>query len=98
MATWAVAKKEFRLLLRDRLSAVILLLMPLLFVLVLKLLLDEDRLRVTVVDLDEGDYYRLKQDDLTRVAAGTAGLLAPAGGASSWQTAGDSRRDISSPG
>jgi hypothetical protein len=88
MATWAVAKKEFRLLLRDRLSAVILLLMPLLFVLVLKLLLDEDRLRVTVVDLDEGEYYRLKPDDLTRAAAGTAGLLAPAGGASSWQAAG----------
>src|SRR5205823_3185674 len=88
MATWAVAKKEFRLLLRDRLSAVILLLMPLLFVLVLKLLLDEDRLRVTVVDLDKGDYYQLKPDDLTRAGAGTAGLFAPAGGASSWQTVG----------
>ncbi len=85
MAIWAVARKEFRLLLRDRLSAVILLVLPLLFIFILKLLLDEDRLRVSVVDLDEGDYYELKPDDLPRTAVGTAGLLAPGGGP--WQAA-----------
>jgi ABC-type Na+ efflux pump permease subunit len=61
MAVWALAKKEVRLLLRDRLAAVILLLMPLLFILILGLLLGEgfgqkpdERLRVSLVDLDRG--------------------------------------------
>src|SRR5437016_10416100 len=58
---WTLAKKEFRLLLRDRLSAAILLFMPLIFVLIHGLLLGEgfgqkpdDRLRVSLVDLDQG--------------------------------------------
>jgi ABC-type Na+ efflux pump permease subunit len=58
---WLLAEKEIRLLLRDRLAAVILLLMPLLFILVLGPLVGEgfgekpdDRLRVSLVDLDEG--------------------------------------------
>ena len=57
MVTWTVAKKEFRLLMRDRLSAGILLGMPLFFILVLGLLLGEgfgqktdDRLRVSLVN------------------------------------------------
>ncbi len=56
MAIWALAKKEIRLLLRDRMAAVILLGMPLLFILILGLLLGEPdkNLRVSLVDLDEG--------------------------------------------
>jgi linearmycin/streptolysin S transport system permease protein len=61
MVIWALAKKEFRLLSRDRLSAVILLGMPLLFILILGLLLGEgfgrkpdDRLRVSLVNEDRG--------------------------------------------
>ncbi|MFO0841218.1 MAG: ABC transporter permease [Gemmataceae bacterium] len=58
---WTLAKKELRLLLRDRLAAGLLLGMPLLFILVLGLLLGEgfgqkpdDTLRITIVDLDQG--------------------------------------------
>src|SRR5262245_63579364 len=60
-AIWTLAKKELRLLLRDRLAAGLLLGMPLLFILVLGLLLGEsfgqkadDTLRVSIVDLDQG--------------------------------------------
>jgi ABC-type multidrug transport system permease subunit len=60
-ATWTLAKKELRLLLRDPRAAVLLLGMPLLFILLLGLLVGEgfgqksdDRLRVSLVDLDEG--------------------------------------------
>src|SRR5437660_10749737 len=58
---WTLTKKELRLLVRDRLAALLLLAMPLLFILVLGLSLGEgfgqkpdDRLRVSLVDLDEG--------------------------------------------
>jgi ABC-2 type transport system permease protein len=58
---WTLAKKELRLLLRDRLAAGLLLGMPLLFILVLGLLLGEgfgqrpdDTLRISLVDLDRG--------------------------------------------
>jgi ABC-type Na+ efflux pump permease subunit len=61
MAVWTLAKKELRLLLRDRRAALILLALPLVFILVLGLLLGEsfgqkpdDRLRFSIVDLDEG--------------------------------------------
>ena len=61
MALGALVKKEFRLLARDRLSAGILLLMPLLCIAVLGLLLGEgfgqktdNRLRVSIVNLDRG--------------------------------------------
>src|SRR5438132_3017246 len=61
MAIWTLAWKEMRLLLRDRLAGFILLVLPLVFVLVLGLLLGEgfgqkpdDRLRVSIVDLDMG--------------------------------------------
>jgi ABC-type multidrug transport system permease subunit len=60
-AVWALARKELRLILRDRLAASLLLGMPLLFILVLGLLLGEnfgrkadDSLRISLVDLDEG--------------------------------------------
>src|SRR5262245_34605120 len=61
MAAWAIAKKELRLLLRDRLATLLLVGMPLVFILILGLLLGEgfgqkpdDRLRVSLVDLDMG--------------------------------------------
>ena len=41
MTMWTIAKKEFRLLLRDRRAALLLLAMPLLFILILGLLLGE---------------------------------------------------------
>jgi ABC-type multidrug transport system permease subunit len=60
-AIWILAKKELRLLLRDRLAAGLLVGMPLLFILVLGLLLGEsfgqkpdDTLRISIVDVDEG--------------------------------------------
>jgi ABC-2 type transport system permease protein len=59
---WTLATKEIRVLLRDRLAALILLALPLLFILVLGLLLGEgfgqkpdDLLLVSVVDLDQGN-------------------------------------------
>src|SRR6516162_9549259 len=58
---WILAKKDLRLLLRDRRAMVILLAMPLIFILVLGLSLGEgfgqkpdDRLRVSIVDEDVG--------------------------------------------
>src|SRR5262245_55190847 len=60
-AIWVLAKKELRLLLRDRMAAGLLVGMPLLFILVLGLLLGEsfgqkadDTLRISLVDLDQG--------------------------------------------
>ncbi len=61
MRIWILAKKDLRLLLRDRVAAVLLLGMPLLFILILGLLLGEsfgqkadDTLRISIVDLDRG--------------------------------------------
>jgi ABC-type Na+ efflux pump permease subunit len=61
MAIWSLAKKEFRLLVRDRRAVLLLLVMPLIFILILGLLLGEsfgqkpdDRTRVSIVDLDQG--------------------------------------------
>jgi ABC-type Na+ efflux pump permease subunit len=61
MPTLTLAAKDLRLLLRDARSAIILLLMPLLFVAVLGMSVGEgfgqkpdDRLRISVVNLDEG--------------------------------------------
>jgi ABC-2 type transport system permease protein len=83
-AVWALAKKDLRLLLRDRRAALLLLALPLLFILVLGLLLGEsfgqkgdDRVRVSIVDLDRGTglnpgepWSKVVQRDL----ADTAGL------------------------
>jgi ABC-type multidrug transport system permease subunit len=73
---WTLSKKEFRLLLRDPRAAVLLLGMPLLFILLLGLLVGEgfgqksdDRLRVTLLDLDEG----LPTEDARECAAWLAG-------------------------
>src|SRR5262245_31472736 len=62
MAIWTLAKKELRLLVRDRRALIILLAMPFIFILILGLSLGEgfgqkpdDRLRVSLVDLDRGD-------------------------------------------
>ncbi len=59
MLIWTLAKKDFRLLLRDPRAIVVLLAMPLIFILVLGVSLGEgfgqkpdDRLRISVVDLD----------------------------------------------
>jgi ABC-2 type transport system permease protein len=61
MPTWILIKKDLRLSWRDRRALVVLLLMPLLLVLVLGLSLGEgfgqkadDRLRISIVDLDAG--------------------------------------------
>ncbi len=61
MAIWTLAKKEFVLLLRDRLAALLLLVLPFLCILILGLLLGEgfwqkpdERLRISVVNLDQG--------------------------------------------
>ena len=61
MSTLTLAAKDFRLLRRDYRSAVILLTTPLVFVAVLSVVVGEgfgqkpdDRLRVSVVNLDEG--------------------------------------------
>src|SRR5688572_11794008 len=61
MPIWTIAKKELRLFLRDPRALIILLAMPVLFILVLGVSLGEgfgqkpdDRLRISLVDLDEG--------------------------------------------
>src|SRR5437667_4181580 len=61
MTFWILAKKELRLLLRDRRATVLLLAMPFLFILILGLLLGEsfgqkpdDRIRIMIVDRDRG--------------------------------------------
>ncbi len=58
---WTLARKDLALLLRDRRSALLLLVMPIIFILVLGMALGEtfgqkpdERLRITVVDLDAG--------------------------------------------
>src|SRR5262245_24432967 len=82
-AVLALARKELRLLLRDRTAAGLLLGMPLLFILVLGLLLGEgfgqkpdDRLRISLVDLDDGPCPIDDPALIPQGAASTAGLLA----------------------
>jgi ABC-type multidrug transport system permease subunit len=58
MVIWTLAKKDLRLLLGDRRAVVILLAMPILFILVLGVALGKDQLRITLVDLDEGEFSR----------------------------------------
>lgn len=58
MVIWTLAKKDLRLLLGDRRAVVILLAMPVLFILVLGVALGKDQLRITLVDLDQGDFAR----------------------------------------
>ena len=61
MRIWILAKKDLRLLVRDPRAVVVLLAMPFIFILVLGVSLGEgfgqkpdDRLRISVVDLDRG--------------------------------------------
>src|SRR5436190_3741449 len=90
----ALVKKEFRLLVRDRLSAGILIGMPLFFILVLGLLLGEgfgqkpdDRLRVSVVDLDEGPEGTIPPEELPTLVTRLTGLAATPAQAGPWQAA-----------
>jgi ABC-type multidrug transport system permease subunit len=85
MVVWTLAKKELRLLLRDPRAAVILLGMPLIFILILGLALGEgfgqkpdDRLRVTLVDLDQG--YTDPQPAAREATAWQAGGISAIGG------------------
>lgn len=58
MVIWTLAMKDLRLLLGDRRAVVILLAMPVLFILVLGVALGKDQLRISLVDMDQGDYIR----------------------------------------
>src|SRR5438128_5953931 len=73
---WTLAKKDLRLLLRDRRAVVILLAMPFIFIMVLGLALGEgfgqkpdERLRVSLVDLDHGDPKTMIQEAMSWCAA-----------------------------
>jgi ABC-type Na+ efflux pump permease subunit len=100
MPIWILAKKDLRLLLRDRRALIILLAMPFIFIVILGLLLGEgfgrrpdDRLRVSLVDLDRGDYFAL-------VREGVAGLSAAHGqalGAAALVAANDVTRPPAEP-
>jgi ABC-type Na+ efflux pump permease subunit len=75
MAVWTLAKKDLRLLVRDPKAAIILLAMPLIFILVLGLSLGQgfglkpdDRLRVSIVDLDRGDPRAIARQVCTPLA------------------------------
>jgi ABC-type Na+ efflux pump permease subunit len=91
-AIWVLAKKELRLLLRDRMAAGLLLFMPLLFILILGLLLGEsfgqkpdDALRISIVDLDEGPGVLLSPPLL--VHATVCGLMGASNGQGGWLAA-----------
>ncbi len=89
---WTLAKKDLRLLLRDPRALVILLIMPLLFIFILGISLGEgfgqkpeDRLRVSVVVLDEGvprffDRPALVRDAGSLLTLGFGGLNGAVGG------------------
>jgi hypothetical protein len=87
MLIWTLAKKDLRLLLRDPRAVVVLLAMPLIFILVLGVSLGEgfgqkpdDRLRISVVDLDKPFLDPVTKHELTwsktvaRDLAQTAGI------------------------
>jgi ABC-type Na+ efflux pump permease subunit len=78
---WTLAAKDLRLLLRDPKAAIILLAMPFVFILALGLLLGEgfgqkpdDRLRISLVDLDQG--YRSPRVRQAQVGEALAWLTA----------------------
>src|SRR5436305_7057369 len=82
----ALVQKEFRLLVRDRLSAVLLIVMPLVFILLLGLLLGEgfgqkpdNRLRISLVSEDLGYAPRRAAGLLQALpTSGVGGLLGAA--------------------
>src|ERR1041385_1235769 len=86
MVIWTLARKDLRLLVRDARALVILLVMPLIFVLVLGVSLGEgfgqkpaDRLRVTVLNLDEGLPRYFDRPAMVREAAGWWAVGTPTG-------------------
>ncbi|MCI0683600.1 MAG: ABC transporter permease [Gemmataceae bacterium] len=96
MVIWALAKKDLRLILRDARALIILLAMPVVFILVLGVSLGEgfgqkpaDRLRVSVLNLDEGlprhfDRPAMLREGMAWFAAlpngqGAAAVLGPCG-------------------
>lgn len=71
MLVWSLARKDLRLLLRDPRALVVLLAMPLIFILVLGVSLGEgfgqkpdDRLRISVVDLDKPFYDEVTKKEI----------------------------------
>jgi ABC-2 type transport system permease protein len=83
MATWTLAKKDLRLLVRDPRALVILLGMPFIFILVLGISLGEgfgqkpdDRLPVPIVDQDQGPWSKVVRDDLAHTAKIRVELIA----------------------
>jgi ABC-type Na+ efflux pump permease subunit len=87
MLVWSLARKDLRLLLRDPRAVVVLVAMPLIFILVLGVSLGEgfgqkpdDRLRISVVDLDKPFYDEVTKQDIAwsktvvRDLATTAGI------------------------
>src|ERR1700683_1046324 len=89
MVTWTLAKKNLRLLVRDPKASVILLAMPFIWMLVLGFTLGEgfgqkpdDRLRVSIVDLDQGQQPARFREAVAWLAAappaGPLGALTPA--------------------
>ena len=105
MPIWTLAIKELRLLSRDWLAAILLLLMPLLLILILGLLLGEGfgqkvdkRLRVAIVDQDQGFAERIPVRDALAwleivPSSGLEGLAAQVGGVSGFQVASDQLPD-----
>src|SRR5437016_3902420 len=87
MAIWTLVKKDLRLLLRDRRAAIILLAMPFIFMLILGISLGEgfgqkpdDRLRVSLVDLDHGQRPVVLREAATWMASNSsAGFLGELG-------------------
>jgi len=73
MPIWTLAKKDLRLLVRDARALIVLLLMPLIFILVLGISLGEgfgqkpeDRLKISVLVLDEGPTRFVERADMLR--------------------------------
>jgi len=95
-ATWTLAKKDLRLLVRDPRALVILLVMPFIFILVLGVSLGEgfgkpeaDKLRVSVLNLDEGVPRYFDQPVMIREGvAWLAALPGPGGAAQTLGAAG----------
>lgn len=65
---WNIAGKDLRLVLRDPKAAIIMLLMPLAFILVLGISLGEERIRVSIVDQDHQRWSKKVLEDLKQTA------------------------------
>lgn len=93
MAWWTIAKKDLRLLVRDVRAVAILLAMPLVFILVLGVSLGDgfgqkpaDRIRVSVLVLDEGPPRFFDQPAMLREGLGTLAAAGPTGGMRAYVT------------